>query len=104
LIFVTHRVGRVPPEAHGNKRKDLEDVILNHVADHTGALVVGATALDANGLRVGDLNVIDVLAIPDGLKDAIGKSKDHQVLNRLLAEIVVDSIDLIFVKGISQFC
>ena len=47
----------------------------------------------------GDLHMVNVLAIPDRLEDAIGKAENQQVLHRLFAEIMVDAVDLRLGEG-----
>ena len=73
-------------------------MIWHHVAQCPGSLVVAASAFHTDGLRRGDLNVVDVAAIPDGLEDSVAEAKNHQVLHRLFAEVVVDAVDLAFVQ------
>ena len=41
-----------------------------------------------------NLNMVDVISIPQRLEYAVGEPKYHDVLNRLLSEIVVDAKDL----------
>ena len=69
-------------------------MVLDHVADGAGLLVVGRAAFDAEGLGDGDLDVVDVLAVPDRLEYAVGEPEREDVLHRLLAEVMVDAIDL----------
>ena len=38
--------------------------------------------------------MVDVAAVPEGLEDAVTEAEDQQVADRLLAEVVVDAIDL----------
>ena len=45
-----------------------------------------------------DLHVIDVVAIPDGLHQAVGKAKHQQILHRFLTQIMIDAEDLLFFK------
>ena len=71
-------------------------MVLNHVAKHARGIVVTASPFHADRFGIGDLNVIDIAAVPDRLEDAVGKAKHQKVLNRLLAEIVIDSEDLVF--------
>src|SRR5215469_6218480 len=40
--------------------------------------------------------MIDVVAIPNRLEDPVGETQDHNVLDRLLAEEMIHSIDLRF--------
>ena len=75
-------------------------MILDDVAQRAGGLVERPAALDADALSRGDLDVIDVVAVPDILEDAIGEAEDEDVLDGLLAEIVVDAEDLILVEDL----
>ncbi len=42
--------------------------------------------------------MVDVVAVPDGLEDAVAEAEDEDVLNSLLAEVVIDAEDLVFVE------
>ena len=70
-------------------------MILDHVPQHTRRVVVVAPILRPDRLRHLDLDVVDVSTIPDGLEEAIGEAKDHDVLHGLLAEVMIDAIDLV---------
>ena len=61
-------------------------------------LVEFATTLDADRLRRGDLDVVDVFAIPDRLENRVCESQYEQILDRFFAEIVVDAVDLLLAK------
>ncbi len=71
-------------------------MVLQHVAQRAGLLVERPTAFDADGLGCRDLDVVDVVAVPGGLEDAIAEAEDEDVLHRLLAKVVVDAEDLVF--------
>ena len=47
--------------------------------------------------------MIDVAPVPERLEDAVSPAKGQDVLHRLLAEIVVDAVDLGFGKDFLQF-
>ena len=47
-----------------------------------------------------DLDVVDVLAVPDRLEEAVGEAQGEDVLRRLLAEEVVDAEDLVLVEDL----
>ena len=49
-----------------------------------------------------DLHVIDVIAVPDRLEHAVGKAQHQDVLHRLLAEIMIDPVDLVLVDELEQ--
>ena len=90
----TASASKVDRRLHRRQREELEHVVLDHVAQRAGLLVVAAAPLDAERLGDGDLHVVDVAAVPERLEDAVGEAEDQDVLDRLLAEVVVDAVDL----------
>ena len=61
----------------------------------TPTLVVVAGAVsDAHVLRHGDLHMVDVVAVPERLEDRVGEARHQDVLHGLLAEVVIDAVDL----------
>ena len=92
-----HRLGlEGDRRLHGDKRQQLHHVVLHHVAQRARLLIERAAALDADLFRGGDLNVIDIVPVPDGLEDAVGEAEDEDVLHRLLAQVMIDAEDLFF--------
>ena len=87
---------------HGRHRQQLEHVVGHHVAQRAGLLVELAAALDADGLRRRDLDMVDVLAIPQRLEQAVGEAQRHDVLDRFLAEEMVDPIDLMLLQRLQD--
>ena len=69
-------------------------MIFDHVAEGANLFVVAAATLDADGLGHRELDVIDEVAVPDRLEDAIGQAEGQNVLHSLFAEVVVDAEDL----------
>ena len=53
-----------------------------------------AKGLPPERFRHSDLHVGHIAPIPDWLENRIGETENHDVLDRLLAEIVVDAINL----------
>ena len=49
-----------------------------------------------------DLHVIDEVAIPDRLEQAVGEAERQDVLRRLLAEEVIDAEDLLLGEHLVQ--
>ena len=70
-------------------------MVLDDVADDAGLFVKGAAAGDADRLRHRDLDVLDVVAIPERLQQRVGEPEIQQVLHRLFPEIVIDTEDAI---------
>jgi len=73
-------------------------MVLNDVADDSGFLVEPAASLDAEAFGHGDLDALNVLVIPAGLDQRVGKTEVDEILDRLLAQIVVDSEDRLLGK------
>ena len=73
-------------------------MVLEHIAQHPHAVVIVGPVLDVHRLRHRDLDVIHVAPVPDGLEDGIGEAEEQDVLRRFLAQVVVDAVDLAFIK------
>ena len=71
-------------------------MVRDHIPQGAGTFVVFAALLDPDGLGCRNLDVIDVVAIPDRFKESVAEAKDEDVLHRLFAKIMIDPIDLIF--------
>ena len=67
---------------------------LEHVAQHAGRIVVARPMADGERFGGGDLDMLDVIAVPDRLEDRIGEPQDQDVLHRFLAQVVIDPVDL----------
>ena len=75
---------------HRGQREQLEQVVLDDVAGGADAVVVAGAAADADVLGHGDLHVVDVVGVPDRLEHLVGEAQRQDVLDRLLAQVVVD--------------
>ena len=85
----------------GHERGELQDVALNHVTQGTGGFIKCGALLDAQTFRSGDLHVIHIITVPERLENAVPEAQHQQVLHRVLAEVVVDAIDL---RYLSKTC
>ena len=74
-------------------------MVLHHIAQRAGFLVERPAALDAQRFGGGDLHVVDVIAVPDRLEDAVGKAEHQNVLHRLFAQVVVDAENLALLEN-----
>jgi len=79
---------------HGDEPQDVQQVGNDHVAKRAGLLKEPGAALDRQLLGHVNLDVVDVTAVPDRLKQAVGEAEGEDVLDGLLAEEVVDAKDL----------
>ena len=77
-------------------------MILNDVANGASLFIKAAATIDAEFLGHRDLHALDVVVVPDGLEQRIGKAHDEQVLYRLFAEKMVDAKNAGFVEDIVQ--
>src|SRR5437764_4308649 len=77
-------------------------MVLYHVTNSPGFLIIGTTSFYTDILCYGDLHMIDVASVPDGLEDAICQAEDEDVLYRLFPEIVIDTVDLFLSEDLSN--
>ena len=77
-------------------------MVLHHIAQLTHPVVVGPTPLDPHLFCNGDLNMINATLIPLGIDKAIGKSQHQKVLDRLFAQVVIDSVDILLIEKLSE--
>ena len=89
---------------HRHEGEDLEEVGDDHVAKGAGLLVEGDAVADIERLGHVDLHVVDEVAVPDRLEEAIGEAEGEDVLRRLLAKEMVDAEDLLLVENLVQLC
>src|SRR5436305_2049764 len=71
-------------------------------AQRAGVVVAAGTTLERNLLRRRDLHLVDEAAVPDRLEDAVGEPEHQGVLDGVLAEVVVDAVDLARVEHREQ--
>jgi hypothetical protein len=49
-------------------------MVLNHIAERPGLFIIRCSGADAFGFADGDLDMVDVLVVPNRLKNAVGVS------------------------------
>ena len=69
-------------------------MVLQDVAGGAGLLVEAGATADADVLGHRDLHGVDVVTVPDRLEQRVGEAQRQQVLDRLLAQVVVDAEDV----------
>jgi hypothetical protein len=78
-------------------------VVLQDVADRARGVVVAAAAgFHADRLGDGDLHQLDVFLVPQRLEEGVAEAEHQQVLHRLLAEVVVDAVELVLAQQAEQ--
>ncbi len=70
-------------------------MVLQHVTGRTGAVVEAGAGADAHVLGHRDLDRVDEVAVPHRLEQRVGEPQREQVLDRLLAQVVVDAEDVL---------
>ena len=80
---------------HRDQREQLQQVVLQHVAGGAGGVVEAGPGADADVLGHGDLHRVDVLGVPHRLEQGVGEAQRQDVLDRLLAQVVVDAEDVL---------
>ncbi len=77
-------------------------MVLDHVPQRAGGVVVAGPALDADGLAHRDLDVVDDVGRPETLEDRVGEAQRQEVLHGLLAEVVIDPEDLLLGEDLAH--
>ena len=86
--------------APSRRSRDLEQVWHEHVAESAGPLIEVRSRTDRQRLGHVDLDMFDVVVVPDRLEHAVCEADCEQVLHRLLAEVVVDPEHLRLVQDL----
>ncbi len=74
------------------RREQLHEMVLDHVAHLPSLVVIAGTGFQADRLGHRDLDVVDVAAGPGALEQRVGEAQHQEVLDRFLAEIMVDPV------------
>lgn len=81
-------------------------MVLHDIADDAKLVKVPAAALGAEGLLERNLHVVDVMPVPRSPEERVAKSKDEDILDHFLAEVVVNAEQLLLLpiglKGLLQ--
>ena len=76
--------------------EQLQHMVLDHVAQVAGLVVIAGAGFQADGLGHGDLDIVDIAARPGALEQGVGEAQHQEVLHRLLAEVMVDPVGAAF--------
>ncbi|GBC90332.1 hypothetical protein HRbin14_01067 [bacterium HR14] len=71
-------------------------MVLHHIAQGARLIVVAGAPLQPGGLRRGNLHMLHMVAVPQRLQQQVRKPKHENVLNGLLAQVVVNPENLLF--------
>jgi hypothetical protein len=70
-------------------------MVLHNVTDDAKLIKVPSSTLGTEGLLECDLNIVDVVSVPGGAQERVTETQDQNVLHHLLAEVVVDTEQLV---------
>src|SRR5215470_12834156 len=102
-LFVSDRLAvRSDRRLHGQIGQDLEQMILDHVANGAGTIIEGASALYAEALGHGDLDTLHELAVPERLQKRIREPEEEHVVHRSLAKVMIDAEDRCFIEMLQE--
>src|SRR5215471_2049044 len=87
---------------HRQVNQDLEQMVLNHVADGAGLIIERSPALNPEILRHGDLYALDLIAVPERLEERILEAEEHHIMNGAFSQIMIDAEDVLFVESAEQ--
>ena len=94
VLPVPDRVAGMPRwRFHGEEAHHLEQMVLDDIADRARPVVERAPVGDVERLGHVHLDTRDVVAVPERLLERVGEPEVEQVLDRLLAQVVVDPED-----------
>jgi len=88
--------------SHRNQRQQLQQMVLEHVAQDAGLVVVTPAPSDIDCFHDADLHAFDIGPVPDWLEHGVGEAEEEDVLRGLFAQIMVDAVNLLFVQGSMQ--
>ena len=102
-FFITHRIsGKTAGDFHCCKAQQLRHVILEHITQCSGMIVIFTALLYTNLFSGCNLNMTDIFRTPQRFKNNIGKTQHKYILHCFFAQIVVYTVDLIFGKIFMQ--
>ncbi len=76
---------------------------MKNVTQYAHRVIKLATMLHTDLFCNGDLHMIDVIPIPQRLEDRIGKTRHEDILDRFLAQVMIDAIDLLLTEDLVDF-
>src|SRR4030095_14819466 len=77
-------------------------MVLNHVANGAGLIIERPPALNPEILRHGDLDALDLIAVPERLKERVLEAEKHHVMHRSFSQIMIDAEDVLLVEAAEQ--
>src|ERR1700761_5950924 len=80
---------------HRDDTKELQQMILYHIPQCATAVIIPPTLAHTYLFGNADLNMIDIVFIPERFEDVVRKTEGHDVLHHLFSQVMIDMIDLL---------
>lgn len=77
-------------------------MVLDHIPQGTGAIIVAAPVANPQLLRYRDLHMVNIGSVPQWLHQGVCKTESHNILYRLFTQVMVYPVDLLFGKDAGQ--
>ena len=90
LLGLDRLGGELDRLLHRGEREQLQQVVLQDVAGSARLVIERGAPRDADVLGHRDLHRVDEVGVEDRLEQLVGEPQRHQVLDGLLAQVVVD--------------
>ena len=87
---------------HGSKAENLKKMVLHHISDDPKLIKVSATALGTKRFLEGDGDAGNAVSVPCWSKDHVAKPEADEVLHHLLAQVVVNPVQLLLGEKLLQ--
>src|SRR5439155_11926417 len=83
---------------HRSQRQQLKQMVSHHIAQGARLFIERRAVFDSHRFSSGDLHILDVVPVPHRFEQRVAEAEDEDVLYRLFAKIVVNSVDRFFVE------
>ena len=87
---------------HAEKPNHLHQVVFDDISQASRGVIKRPATINAECLGHRDLDIADVVAVPDRLEECIGETGVEDVLRCLFAQIMIDAEDLTLLKDIMK--
>src|SRR5262245_10875386 len=102
-LLITDTVrAQIGGRLHRNKAKKLQQMILDHIAQRPCMFVIPGAILYSERFCRSNLDLVDVMRVPEGRENRVCEAQHQNVLCGFLAEKVIDSVCLFFAKRIAD--
>lgn len=77
-------------------------MVLHYVSQRACAVKISSATANALTLSDSNLHVVDIVTIPNRLHQTVGETKHQQILNRFFSQVMINPINLFFLKVAMQ--